>query len=618
MREAGLKDYYEQELRYLRELGKEFAEEHGEIAEGLRMEAGQWVDPQVERLLEGFAFLAARIHRRMDDDFPEVSQALLDVVYPHYLRPIPSMTIVQMEVDPDQALSAGLRVDAGQSLVSPPAKESGVRCRFRTCYPVDLWPIGVRKAKWQSPHGLDLGRREREIAACLTLKLECLGGLRMSELEMDRLRIYLDGDLPLVTTLYELLDNNCLEILFRDVDDPTGDPVALPGSRLVPVGMEKEEGMLPLPRASFLGYSLIQEYFTFPEKFLFFDLTGLEALRGSKLGTNVEVIFLFRAFPDPDRQEALERGVTRDTIRLGCTPVVNLFQTESEPIRLTQRRTEYLLRAKGATKEFSPEIFAVDGMEAVVGASPQRVFLEPFFSYRSRETRGEQPVFWFTRRSLSSWLEDGATDVKVSFVDPGGDTLLPSFPSVSARLTCFNGTLPTKLPIGTDGDFHAEGGGGSALRRIVSLKHPTPPIQPPLGTSTFWKIVSQLSLNYLSLVEGDGEALRELLRLYNFGGNAAGEKHVRGIVGVGSEPWYARVRGEHGLSFARGRKVTIDFDEGLFSGGGIYLLASVLERFLGLYSTMNSFIKLVARVRAKQKVYTLREWDPRAGQKPLL
>lgn len=618
MREDGLKDYYEQELRYLREMGKEFAEQHGEIAEGLRMEAGQWADPHVERLLEGFAFLAARIHRRMDDDFLEVGQGLLDVVYPHYLRPIPSMSIVQMELDPDQGVASGLRVDSGQSLVSPPAKESGVRCRFRTCYPTELWPVRINKAKWQSPHGLDLGRREKEVTAGLSLQLECTAGLEFAELEMDRLRLYLDGDLSLVSTLYELLDNNCQEILFRDPADHSKSPVSLPASALVPVGLETDEGMLPLPRPAFLGYQLIQEFFSFPQKFLFFDLTRLASVFGAGFGSKVEVLFLFGAFPEPDRQEALERGVTGDTVRLGCTPVVNLFQSESEPLRVTHRRTEYLVRAKGAAREFSPEIFSVDSMDAVVGGSPTRVPLEPFFSYRSRESKRANPVFWHSRRFPSSWLEDGATDVGVSFVDPAGAVIMPAFPTITAGLTCFNGTLPTKLPIGTDADFHAEGGGGSALARIVSLMHPTTPIQPPLGSSTFWRIISQLSLNYLSLVEGGGEALRELLRLYNFGGQESGEKQVRGISAVQSEPWYARVRGDHGLSFARGRKVTIDFDEGLYSGGGIYLLAAVLERFLGLYSSMNSFSKLVARVRSKQKLYTLKEWDPRAGQKPLL
>lgn len=618
MREAGLKEYYEQELRYLHEMGREFAEQHGEIAEGLRMEAGRWADPHVQRLMEGFAFLAARIHHRLDADFSEICQALLNVVYPHYLRPVPSLSVVQMELDPEQAISSGFVVEAGTSLVSPPAKETGIRCRFRSCYPLKLWPIRVAKARWQPPHGLDLGGRAKEVAACLALTLECQGGVRFEDLQIDRLRLYLDGDFPLTSTLYELLDNNCTEILVRDPTRKGDATFSLSSSALSPVGFQPDEGLLPAPRPSFLGYQLLQEYFTFPRKFLFFDLTGLNRIEGRGFGPTIEVLFLIAPFSGADRQEPLERGVTKDTIRLGCTPVVNLFPTESEPIRATHRRSEYLLWARGAAKEFSPEIFSVDRVEAVVGSSPKRMPLEPFFSYRRQDREGPPPLFWYSRRFPSSWLDDGATDVSLAFVDPAGSVLYPEFPTITAAITCFNGTLPTRLPIGTDRDFHLEGGGSSALKRITSLLHPTEPIQPPLGSSTFWRIVSQFSLNYLSLVDGGGDALRELLRLYNFGAGETGEKHVRGLSRVESQPTFARVRTEHGLSFARGRKVTIEFDEDFYSGGGIYLLASVLERFLGLYSTMNSFSQLVARVRSRGRTHTLREWQPRAGQKPLL
>ena len=618
MRETGLKDYYEQELRYLRELGKEFAEQHGEVAEGLRMEAGRLADPHVERLLEGFAFLSARIHRRIDDDFSEISQALLNVIYPHYLRPIPSMSVVQMEIDPDQGLSSGIVVEAGQSLVSPPTKEESVRCRFRSCYPVKLWPISVTKAKWQSPHGLDLGSRVKEVAAVLAVNLRCSGGLRFDELKLDTLRFYLDGDLPLMSSLFEILDNNCSEIVCRDPHGTGTGAVTLPGSALSPVGFREDEGILPLPRNSFLGYRTIQEYFTFPQKFLFLDVAGLERVFSAGFGEEMEVLFLLSSFSGSERQEALERGVTKDTLRLGCTPVVNLFPTESEPVRLTQRQAEYLIRAKGATRAFAPEIFSVDRVEAVIGTQAQRLAIEPFFSYRSRDSVGYSSVFWHLRRFPSNWLEDGSTDVSLAFVDPDCDTIHPEFPSFSARLTCFNGSLPSKLPIGSAHDFHAEGGEGSALTKIVSLMHPTEPIPPPLGSSTYWRIVSQLSLNYLSLVDQDGSALRELLSLYNLGNPETGEKHIQGIARVNSEPTFARVRGEHGLSFARGRKVIMEFDEDYFSGGGIYLFASILEHFLGLYSTMNSFSQLVARVRSKQRTYTLKEWLPRAGQKPLL
>lgn len=619
MSEEGLKDYYEQELRYLRELGREFAQRHGEVAGGLRMEAGQWADPHVERLMQGFAFLAARIHRRLDDDFAKICEALLNVIYPHFLRPIPSLSVVQLELDPDQGITSGLEVEAGQSLVSPPTKEGGIRCRFRTAYPVTLWPLRVTDASWQTPHGLGLGGQARESAACLSLKLEALGGHEFSDLQIHGLRFYLDGDLHFTSTLFELLDNNCTEILVRRGDDDGSPTLRLPSTALEPVGFEADEGLLPLPRSSFLGFRLIQDYFAFPQKFMFFRLSGLERLSRADLGTSAEILFLIRRFEGSERQDILERGVNRDTIRLGCTPVVNLFSSESEPIRLDHKTSDYLIRAKGAAREFSPQVFSIDDMEAVVGSRPQRVPLDPFFSFRRRDRSGGFPVFWVPRRFPSEWLkEEDATDVRVSFVDPAGGTIYPDFPSASARLTCFNGDLPTKLGIGSDRDFHPEGGEGSALTRITSLMHPTPPVHPPTGPKNYWQLVSQFSLNYLSIVDEGTAALREVLSLYNFGDRDVGEKHIRGIANVSSQPWSAPVHGEGGLSFARGRKITIDFEEDNFSGGGIYLFASVLERFLALYANLNSFTKLEARVRSKNRVFPLREWHPRAGLKPLL
>lgn len=631
-----LKEYYEEELRFLRKLGADFARQHEEIADALRLEPNRCDDPHVERLLEGFAFLAARIHRRIDDDFTEISQALLNVIYPHYLRPLPSMSVVEFQPDPGQGSSAaGFEVEAGRTLVAPPTR--GVRCRFRTCYDTTLWPVDIKEAQWQAPHELDLGGQARELAACLRLRLRCQGDLTFQELEgFERLRLFLNGDLAFVSDLYELLDNNCARVLLRTVDGSDGTPpLSLPRSCLRPVGFGEDEGMLALPRRSFLGYRLIQEYFTFPYKFFFFDLSGLGRLSSSGFGNEVEILFLIRPFEGADRDQALARFVTPETIRLGCTPITNVFEGESEPVRLNQRRPEYLIRARGS-KEFPPEIYSVDEVAAVTPSAPKRVPFEPFFSYRHRVGGANGGMFWHERRHPSSWLPGAATDVSLAFVDQVGSTIYPEFPSATARLTCFNGTLPSKLSIGRErGDLDLEGG-GAPIRGVLALMHPTEPIQPPLDGSLHWRLVSQLSLNYLSLVgeqaaRGGGSSLserseapdtgaplRELLRLYNFGDSSVGEKHVRGIVAVESEPWYARVRGEHGLSFARGRRVRIDFDEDQFSGGGIYLLASVLERFLSLYSSMNSFCALVARVRSKHKTYTLREWEPRAGNRPLI
>jgi type VI secretion system protein ImpG len=631
-----LKEYYEEELRFLRRLGAEFAKQHEEIADGLRLEPNRCDDPHVERLLEGFAFLAARVHRRIDDDLTEISQSLLTLVYPHYLKPIPSMSVVEFQPDPDQgAPSSGFLIESGRSLVAPPTK--GVRCRFKTCYETTLWPLEVAEAQWQAPHELDLGGSARDLTAVLRLRLKCHGDLTFQDFEgLETLRFFLNGDLSLVSALYELLDNSCTGILLRSEDDTGGSSTTkLPKGSLVPVGFGEDEGMLPYPRRSFLGYRLLQEYFTFPYKFFFFDLTGLDRLPSVTQGNTAEVIFLIGPFEDPDRDQALGRFVNRETIRLGCSPVVNLFEGESEPVRLNQKRTEYTLRARGS-KEFPPEIFSVDELCAVTPSAPRRIPFAPFFSYRNRQTGEGGGMFWHERRHASSWIPGGATDVSIAYVDQAGSTVYPEFPSASAQLTCFNGRLPSMLSMGSEkGDLDLEGG-GAPLRATVALMHPTEPIPPPLDGSIHWRLISQLSLNYLSLVGEDspemsqgqpipegakprsGAPLRELLRLYNFGDSSTGEKHIQGVFAVNSEPWYARVRSDQGLSFARGRRIFIDLDEEHFSGGGIYLFASVLERFLALYASMNSFSALVARVRSKRKTYTLREWEPRAGYRPLI
>lgn len=613
MRDAGLKDYYEQELRYLRELGAEFAEQHEEIAGALRMERGRVDDPHVERLLEGFAFLAARVHRRIDDDFSEICQSLLNIVYPGFLRPVPSMSIVRFEPDP-AAPTAGFRIPSGSTLVAPPA--AGVRCRFRTCYDVRLWPLRVAEAEWSDGHDLDLGARSRDVAAALRLRLETTDGQALEEFALDSLRFHLDGDLPLVTALYELLDNSCTEVVVRDPVGE-GETFALPASALRPLGFGPEEGVLPRPGHAFLGYRLLLEYFAFPRKYLFFELGGLEPLGARGFGEAVELVFLMRSFEGTDRQEVLERSITRETVRLGCTPVVNLFEAESEPIRLNQRRPEYLVRARGPS-EYPYRVYSIDDVWAVLSSPTRRVRFQPFFSHRHWSDPGERSLFWHARRFPSSWLDDDATDVSVAFVDLSGEVTFPEYPAAAARLTVFNGRLAAELPVGRQGgDLDLEGG-GAPLARTQLLLHPTRPIEPPLDGSLLWRLVSQLSLNYLSLVDGTGDTLRELLRMYNVGDSDIAEKQIRGIASVDSEPWYARVQGPHGISFARGRRIHLEFDESRYSGGGIYLLAAVLERFLALYASMNSFSALVARVRQQHRTYTLREWPPRAGDRILV
>lgn len=603
--------YYERELAFMRQMGAEFAERYPKVASRLQLERSKCEDPHVERLLEGFAFLAARVHLKIDDDFPEVSESLLNVVYPHYVRPIPSMSLVEFELDPAQGkLTSGLAIPRGSELYARPS--GGVSCRFQTCYDTTLWPITVETAQWTTPERLRPAVRSPEAVAALRVELRCMPEVRLDRLDLDTLRIHLAGEGSLVYTLYELLAGNLLNVLVRDPDGKAA-PVELGRGALTPAGFAEEDGMLPFPRRSFLGYRLLQEYFTFPEKFLFFDLKGLDQLRRAGFGERAELVFLISPFERTDRRQMLESGVGGRTIRLGCTPVVNLFQQVSEPILLNQRRQEYLLTADA--RRPTTEIFSVDEVTGISPGVREPLRFEPFYSHRHANDRAQPQHFWQARRRPSRWRMDEGTDVYLSFADLSARTVYPELDAVTARLTCFDGNLPSQLPFGGEvSDFDLKGGG--PLRRISALVKPTPVIQPPLGKPQLWRLISQLSLNYLSLVDEGTDALREILRLHNSGDDAAGEKQIQGITRISSGASHARVVGEYGLAFARGRRVEIELDEEQFAGSGAYLFASVLERFLGLYASLNSFSALTATTRQRRR--PLGQWAPRSGWKALL
>ncbi len=606
--------YYERELVYLRRTGAEFAKRYPKVASRLQLEATKCDDPHVERLLEGFAFLAARIHLRIEDDAPELGEALLGLLYPDYVRPVPSLSLIQIELDPEQGkLTTGLRIPRGTALHSRPV--GGAPCRFRTCYDTTLWPFDVVDAAWVAPHELRPPVRDADAVAALRVELRCLPDVTFDAIEIDTLRLHLAAEGRLAGALYELLLNSCVGVLVRETGaGAKREPITLPASALRPVGFEPDESLLPPPRRSFVGYRLLQEYFAFPQKFDFVDLTGLERLRGSGFGGSVELVFLIRSFEQADRRSMLEAGVSAETIRLGCTPVVNLFPRTSEPILLDQRQREYVVVPDARRRE-STEVFGVEEVVAVTPGSAEPLHFEPLYSFRHGERRDAPRPYYFTRRRPRHWRPDDGTDLHLSFVDASGRTVYPNHDAVTVRLLCHNGDLPARLPFGDpSGDFEMAGGG--PIRRVVALVKPTSVVHPPIGKPLLWRLVSLLSLNYVSLVEAGAQSLRELLHLHNAGDSAAGDRQIAGLVDVSTGPCYSRIDSDQGLTFARGHRVEIEFDEEEFAGGGIYLMASVLERFLALYTSLNSFSILA--VRSRQRKRLVREWPPRAGWKTLL
>ncbi|MGH7916730.1 MAG: type VI secretion system baseplate subunit TssF, partial [Candidatus Binataceae bacterium] len=307
--------YYEQELSFIRQMGAEFAAHYPKIAGRLLLEPNRCEDPHVERLIQAFALLSARIRHKLDDEFPELTDALLEVLYPHYLTPLPSFSIAQFVIDPDQGkLSGGHRIERDTALLSQPV--AGTPCRFRTCYPVTLWPLEVASARFDAP---DRYNPPPAAAAVIRLELRCLGGLNFSELDLDTLRFFLNGEGPLVYALYELLFRNACQVRMRGMGEKIP-AVVLPPSAIKPVGFGSDEGLLPYTARSFLGYRLLQEYFAYPEKFLFFDLTGLKRAARAGFGRTVELLIFL------DRLPRLEQPLTPRTFSLGCAPIINLFK----------------------------------------------------------------------------------------------------------------------------------------------------------------------------------------------------------------------------------------------------------------------------------------------------
>ncbi|MBC7924294.1 MAG: type VI secretion system baseplate subunit TssF [Bryobacteraceae bacterium] len=606
--------YYERELTYLRQMGAQFGQKYPKIASRLSLEPSKCDDPHVERLLEGFAFLAARVHLKIDDEFPEITEALLDILYPHFVRPLPSMSIVEFQLNTGQGrLTTGLPIPRNSLLYSRPV--AGIPCKFRTCYDTTIWPVSVTGAEWISPDRIRPAIPASDASFALRLRIASAPDLPLPRIGIDHLRFHLTGESSLVHALYELLGARLTRIIVRDpVAGARGPVVTLPASHLRPVGFEEDEAMIPYPRRSFQGYRLLQEYFSIPEKFFFVDVTGLEPVWQAGFKNSAELIFLFSTAGTEERRQRLENGTNLETFRLNCSPIINLFPQTAEPILLDQRKPEYQV-IPDIRRPVAMEIFSVDHVSGLDKASQQIITYRPFYSFRSDSREQEGATFWIAHRRESTRAEDEGSDVHLSLVDRSMRTRQPDTDNVTVRTTCTNRSLPSRLPFGNaDGDFEIES--SAPIQKIVALRKPTAPLRPPRSGMAQWHLVSHLSLNHLSLVEEGREALQNILRLYDFTDSAFTDRMIEGIARLDSRPHFSRLVSENGVSFVRGKRIEIDFDEEQFVGGGIYLFASVLERFFAMYASMNSFTQLIATTRQKREV--MRQWPPRAGSRILV
>ncbi len=605
--------YYNRELQYIREMGSEFARQFEKIAGRLGMDGFEVADPYVERLLEGFAFMAARVQLKLDDSFPKFTQHLLEMVYPHYLAPTPSMAVVQLEPNPREgALGDGVTVPRGSALRSLIGKDEQTACEYRTAHDVTLWPIQIAKAEYRTflgalddlPAG-DLGKAE----AVFRLGLVTTGGQSFDKLPLDRLSIFLRGELEVTSRLYEQLHGHAIGVFARPRRRPGSWQRVASKTPIRPLGFTDAEALLPHGPRSFQGYRLLQEYFAFPGRFMFAELCDLRAALAHCPGEEVELLILFDS---PDA--ALEGALDVSLLALHATPAINLFPRHADRIHLSENEHEYHV-IPDRTRPMDFEVFSVGDVIGYGSGIESKRRFTPFYAHG--DPGGDQTSYYTIRReqrrlserqrargSRSSYV---GSEIFIALVDGDEGPYSPDLKQLGLETLCTNRDLPLHMPLGQGRtDFTLES--GAPVASIRALAGPTPPRASHAHGNTAWRLISHLSLNYLSVTEPG--ALRELLTLYADLGEAGAKRQIDALRAVSARSVVRHLDAAGPLAFARGVEVKLSCDETAFSGGSVFLFGAVLSRFFAKYTSINSFTETVLETIQRGEVM---RWPASAG-----
>ena len=580
--------YYQDELTYLRDLGREFSEAYPDAAQFIG-ERGS--DPDVERLLEGFSFLTARIRQKLDDELPEFTHAMIEMFWPHYLRPIPSMSILKFDPLP-QATKEARFVRKGVELDSLPV--DGTACRFRTAYDTWLAPVTIQSASMRL-----------ESPPSLKLRFKLTDGVGPDKIGVDAIRIFLSGEPAVTRAIYLCLRRYVKKVIIRPTEGgEPGKQIILGPDTIKAVGFDQEDSLLPYPKTSFLGYRTLQEYFTFPEKFMFLDL---KADRIPELGQARSFEFLFELNRTPEDMPAIDTT----NFNLNCVPIVNLFDHEGDPIRVDHKHAEYKLRPGGNNYRHY-DVYTIDNLSGhVKGLAKPREY-KPFFGFRHSIQSSSDEGLFFRSRVEESVTTEG-TDVYVSLHTQEDAADVPAVETISSDLTCTNRNLASRLRIG---DISVATSSSPEFARFKNLTPPTNTVPPPVGKDIFWRLLSHLSLNYLSLASVD--TLRSILQLYHFRtrvdrqAEQALKRMLDGIKSIEAKPATRMLEGAP----IRGISIRMELEEDNFGGEGeIYLFSAMINEFFALYVTLNSFSQLTVK---GLKYGEIHQWAPRIGTRTIL
>ena len=583
---------YNEELNALRQRATRFAQAFPKIAGRLRMSGAEADDPHVERLVQSFAYSAARIRQKLDDEFPELTDSLLETLYPHFLAPLPSMSIVQFSHSAQ--LAAVQTVPRHSEILAEPV--NGETCRFRTTQDTDMVPVEIAAASLASqpidapllPGG--------GAASCLRLSLRLSAGRAQTfaDVGLKRLKFFLGSNWQQATALHELLTNHCVGIsIARHAQD--ANVIFLPKTSLKATGFSNEEAMLPYPPTSFEGYRLLTEFFALPQKFLFLEIDDLDRWRGSDCEIYVYL---------DESNTKLERNVSASDFLLNTTPVINLFQQTCEPISVDGSRTEYRLMPDGRRHQ-TREIYKVENVRMTTRNGREEVAL-PFFG-RPGTSAGK--VHW----QVSRRFEDGdkTSDTDIAFVDRERGALGPLDMVASVDTLCLNRDLPEQLPFGGGHPRLQLAAGSDAVENVAALMPPTPSVRLNQRSHREWRLISHLLLNHLSLFDNGGTAFKDVMTLYGFRDAPETRRLTEAISAIHAKASHALI----GQAMVPGTDVTIEFDPAVIDRPAAYLFGRVLDHFLGLYTSINTFTRLTVTMRGQSSAVLTR--PARAARRPL-
>ena len=584
-----LLQYYERELGTLHAHNQVFALRYPAIAGALGLLGGDMGDPHLARMLQAFAMFNARTAKRLADGFGTFSETLLEVNFPHYLRPFPACAIAR--IDNDLGTVTELATIA-RGTVMHAAEHQGVTCKFTTTYDVAVAPLRLSDVRFQSivaaPPAVRLAP---DLEAAISITLEATGATStLDGLPLPMLRLFLDGEPAFCATLRDSLFLRARSA-YVEAD---GVWQALDAVPLHPVGFADEDALIPARAASHPAYRLLGEWFAFPDKFHFVDL-DLAALRPLlPLACRRCTVHLLLAGVQADADVArILRPLSARHLVPGCTPVVNLFRQAANPIRLTHASADHVL-LPSVRQAHCYDIHSVDSVH-VLGETAQGSTLDafhPFYSMRHGEAGGRQGRYWVTRRDEDMALSNPGYDMRIAFVDGAMQPLHDATQTVSIMLTCSNRDLPGRLVFGNAaGDLHHDGVASALPVRL--LRKPGTPCRFPAGAASHWRLIAQLSLNHQSLNEQGLPLFKQILELYNLPGSASAARQIAGMSGLRQRAASTWLHDEAGGSLVLGIDVLLSVDEDAFVGSGLHAFAQVIERFLGLYVHLGSFTRLV-------------------------